>query len=174
MEVVEVGGGWGVVKATGSCVFVNRAVHIELNILLAARRGLLSVASAVAVGCEGGGAEVCCGVASELKPTFPCADGRGGEERWGVTKYSVGPRWMRGGLLPGARAAVVGIGLLWWHGGVSAYVKSECAESKFNTRCGVADCWGVEAVWGRPFGELGGDIGFGGDGRKGLGGEASG
>ena len=54
MEVVEVGGGWGVVKATGSCVFVNRAVHIELNILLAARRGLLSVASVVAVGCEGG------------------------------------------------------------------------------------------------------------------------
>jgi hypothetical protein len=33
---------------------------------------------------------------------------------------------------------------------------------------------GVEAVWGRPFGELGGDIGFGGDGRKGLGGEAEG
>ena len=54
MEAVEVGGGWGVVKATGSCVFVNRAVHIELNILLAARRGLLSVASAVAIGCEGG------------------------------------------------------------------------------------------------------------------------
>ena len=91
-----------------------------------------------------------------------------------MTKYSVGPRWMRGGLLPGARAVVVGIGLWWWHGGVSAYVKSECAESKFNTRCGVADCWGVEAVWGRPFGELGGDIGFGGDRRKGLGGEASG
>ena len=55
MEVVEVGGGWGVVKAIGSCVFVNRAVHIELNILLAARRGLLSAVSAVAVGCEGGG-----------------------------------------------------------------------------------------------------------------------
>ena len=50
MEVVEVGGGWGVVKATGSCVFVNRAVQMELNILLAARRGLLSVASAVAIG----------------------------------------------------------------------------------------------------------------------------
>ena len=32
----------------------------------------------------------------------------------------------------------------------------------------------MEAAWGRPFGELGGDIGFGGDGRKGLGGEASG
>ena len=52
MEVVEVGGGWGVVKATGSCVFVNR--RMELNILLAARRGLLSVASAVAVGREVG------------------------------------------------------------------------------------------------------------------------
>ena len=103
----------------------------------------------------------------ELEPMFPCADGRAGEERWGVTKYSAGPRWMRGGVLPGARAAVLGIG-------VSAYVKSECAESKFNTRGGGAACWGVEAVWGRPFGELGDDVGFGGDRRKRLGGEASG
>jgi hypothetical protein len=81
VEVVEVEGGWGVVRATGSCVFVNRAVKMELNILLAARRGLQSAVSAVAVECEGGGAEVCCGVASELKPSFPCAGGRGGEKR---------------------------------------------------------------------------------------------
>jgi hypothetical protein len=32
----------------------------------------------------------------------------------------------------------------------------------------------MEAVLGRPFGEPGGDIGFGGDGRKILGGEATG
>jgi hypothetical protein len=57
---------------------------------------------------------------------------------------------------------------------VSVYVKSEYAESKFNTRRGVAACWEVEAVWGRPFGEPGGDIGLGGDGRKRLGGEATG
>ena len=48
---------------------------------------------------------------------------------------------------------------------MSAYVKSECAESKFNTRGGGAACWGVKAVWGRPFGELGDDTGFGGDRR---------
>jgi hypothetical protein len=172
LEVVEVEGGGGVVGMTGSCVPVIRAAR-EPNNLPTVRRGLLRTVSAVTVGWGGGGAEVCCGGTSELKPTSLRAGGRGGEMRWGVTKYSIGPRRMRGGLLFGTRAAVVGIDWWWWRGGVSAYVKSECAESKFNTRRGVAACWGVEAVWGRPVGGPGGDIGLGDGERKGLGVEAS-